>query len=374
MDTSSHSSLKENFQDIPVLNAISQLRINSWKYKPQFANGDLSTHLYPTTDEFYAAFGLGRGEFTISPEDIAGVALKGVQELNSLVTLNTTKLSAITNKLQLDGTNFVGIGTTSPQYALDVDHPTSKINSKNGYLTNGADYAEYFETKDEGLVAGEVVCIDTINSNSVSRCKNASDINVMGIVSTNPAFLGNASFDKEGNPKYKAIAMLGQIPGKVSNENGAIQIGDSLTSASIPGYIMKANAGDSTVGVALESFGDSNSKLEISNLKSILNDLMSKNLNNENSELIENLKVKIKNLEMKGTIQVMISRKNKSITVESVEAKVTERIAAMKIEDEVNRLVTGAVQALTPLNVLTLDENGSIITSTGSTGYNLSDM
>ena len=223
-----------------------------------------------------------------------------------------------------------------------MQHASSKINSKNGYLTNGADYAEYFSTKDIDLEYGEVVCIDTINSNSVSRCKNASDINVMGIVSTNPAFLGNASFDKEGNPKYKAIAMLGQIPAKVSNENGAIRIGDSLTSASTPGYIMKANAGDSTVGVALENFGLDSSAMP-------LND-------------------------KKGTIQVMISRKNKSITVESVEAKVTERIAAMKIEDEVNRLVTGAVQALTPLNVLTLDENGSIITSTGSTGYNLSDM
>jgi len=39
----------------------------------------------------------------------------------------------------------------------------------------------------------------------------------------------------------------------------------------------------------------------------------------------------------------------------------------MKIEDEVNRLVAGAVQALTPLNVLTLDEFGNIVLASDKT-------
>ena len=62
-----------------------------------------------------------------------------------------------------------------------------------------------------------------------------------------------------------------------------------------------------------------------------------------------------------GTIQVMISRRNKSLTVEAVEAKVTERVAAMKIEDEVNLLVANAVAMLKPANTLTLDVNGNVI-------------
>ncbi|PIZ62293.1 hypothetical protein COY16_04715 [Candidatus Roizmanbacteria bacterium CG_4_10_14_0_2_um_filter_39_13] len=271
--------------------------------------------------------------------DYAGLVVpivSAIQEQQLQISGNTSKLSAITNVLQGDGSNFVGIGTTTPNYALDVQHATSKVNSKNGYLTDGADYAEYFSTKDESLAAGEVVCIDTINSNSVSRCKNASDINVMGIVSTNPAFLGNSTKAKENNPKYKAIAMLGQIPAKVSTENGNIQIGDSLTAASTPGYVMKANAGDSTVGVALESF-----QLVTSGWPDV---------------------------PRKGTIQVMISRKNKSLTVETVEAKVTQHIAKMKIEDEVNRLVTESVATLNANStVLMLDAGGNVVLASDPT-------
>jgi hypothetical protein len=68
---------------------------------------------------------------------------------------------------------------------------------------------------------------------------------------------------------------------------------------------MKANAGDSTVGVALEELA-----LET------------------------------------GTINVLISRRNKSLTVEQVEEKITQNIAEMEIEDEVNLLVSNAVENL----------------------------
>ncbi|PIR80453.1 hypothetical protein COU24_03890, partial [Candidatus Kuenenbacteria bacterium CG10_big_fil_rev_8_21_14_0_10_39_14] len=48
------------------------------------------------------------------------------------------------------------------------------------------------------------------------------------------------------------IGLLGQVPAKASIENGVIRPGDSLTSAIRPGYLMRADSGDSTVGVALE--------------------------------------------------------------------------------------------------------------------------
>ncbi len=171
------------------------------------------------------------------------------------------------------------------------------------YYNTGADYAEYFYTVDRDLTAGEAVCIDIIRDNAVKRCSSQSDTNIIGIISSRPALVGNATEETENNPNYAIVAMLGQIPAKVSAENGAIRPGDSLTSASIPGYVMRANPGDSTVGVALESLASG-----------------------------------------QGTIQVMISRKNKSITVEEIEQQVTERIAAMEIEDEVELLVTQTIQ------------------------------
>nr|MBP9690717.1 hypothetical protein [Candidatus Woesebacteria bacterium] len=60
--------------------------------------------------------------------------------LTSGVLYTPSKSMVITN------TGNVGIGTTNPGWKLDV--AAGYINSVSGYKTNGADYAEYFETKD----------------------------------------------------------------------------------------------------------------------------------------------------------------------------------------------------------------------------------
>jgi len=206
------------------------------------------------------------------------------------------------------GNGNVGIGTITPGYPLDIQS-TVKMNSKTGYLTDGADYAEHFYSKDTDLKAGEVVCVDTQNDNAVKRCTNDGDNNVMGIVSTKPAVVGNNSEEARNNPKnYPVIAMLGQIPGYVetTTENAEnITIGDALTASQIPGYLRKAKAGESTVGVALQNATNN-----------------------------------------KQTIQILISRKNKSLTVDAVETQVTQRIAEMNVQDQVNALISQGQKSL----------------------------
>jgi len=213
----------------------------------------------------------------------------------------------------------VGIGDTTPDTTLKVvgslcvkSDGDDCAGSTSGtiYATNatvqGADYAEYFVTKDDDLESGEVVCLDNKKENSVKRCQNSGDNNIMGIVSANPSIIGNSSeLEKNKDKTYKVIGMLGQIPAKVSNENGKISIGDSLSAASRSGYLRKAEIGESTVGVALQNF------------------------QNE-----------------KGTIQVLISRKNKSLTVEEVEDQVAERIAEMDLVDRVDNLISEANENL----------------------------
>jgi hypothetical protein len=230
--------------------------------------------------------------------------------------------------LGLAASTSVGIGTTTPSAKLTIldteagntDNVfmiatsssgaifrvtgSGKVWADGGAGTAPADYAEYFWSEDTDLVSGEVVCVDVAHDNAVERCVWGGDGNVMGIVSTKPAIVGNAKPGYEGNEHYKIIGMLGQVAAFVSTENGPIRPGDSLTSASsTAGYAMRANAGDPTVGVALEG------------LESGI-----------------------------GTINVLISRRNKSLTVAMVESRITEHIAEMEIEDEVAILLAQAIE------------------------------
>jgi hypothetical protein len=221
--------------------------------------------------------------------------------------------------MRIDESGNVGIGDTGPSYVLTVDHNgdgvgVAYVNDSNAWTSGSADYAEYYKTTDKDLRSGEAVCIDITKENTVERCSRDGDSNVMGIVSTSPAFLGNAPANerREDNENYIVVAMLGQVPAKVSTENGNINSGDSLSASSVEGRLRKANPGESTVGVALEQLSTNKEQ---------------------------------------GTINVLISRRNKSLSVSEIEDKVTERVAQMEIEDEVDLLVAEA------LNNLDLDDS-----------------
>lgn len=205
-------------------------------------------------------------------------------------------------------TYLAGNATTTGY--LEVGTPTGSpsagdVNISGTYKTNGADYAEYFYTEDIDLEPGELVSIDIVNNGAVKRSSGLGDSNIMGIVSSNPSIIGNTGAQAEWGENSVVVGLLGQVQAKVSNENGAIRSGDSLTAGAVPGVLMKANAGDATVGVALENLD-----------------------------------------QLEGKILVLISRRNKSLTVEQVEEQITERVADMEIEDEVNLLVAGAMDNL----------------------------
>ncbi|MBI3336644.1 hypothetical protein HYZ98_03720, partial [Candidatus Peregrinibacteria bacterium] len=190
----------------------------------------------------------------------------------------------------------------------------------NAYDGTGADYAEWFYSKDaQTITNGDLVCIDVRINEAVRKCTGPADGNLIGIISTKPGFIGNSFWGAEGLPVpgYVLVGLIGQVPAKViveevSNSEGSggtllipVRPGDALTSASKPGYARRALPGESTVGVALEGL--------------------------ENGE---------------GILNVLISRRNSSVTVETVEEHVLETIKAMEIEDEVQLLVSEAVKAV----------------------------
>jgi hypothetical protein len=116
--------------------------------------------------------------------------------------------------------------------------------------SGGADLAERYTSTQE-LQPGEVVVGDRLKAQNVIRSTDTYQTNIMGVVSTQPGFVAGSY-----TPNSFPIALVGRVPVKISTENGPIHAGDYLTSASIPGYAMKATLAGRVLGTALEDFDE----------------------------------------------------------------------------------------------------------------------
>ncbi len=164
----------------------------------------------------------------------------------------------------------VGVGTSTPFAPLSVASGTVSAfngaicaddggNTKcYGTLTPGvvygdsssfvaSDLAEQYQSSDPTLVAGEIVTLDMSTSTTVKRAVYGDK--PLGIVSTQPGVLLG-----DETPNSVPLALAGRVPLVVSNEGGAIRVGDAISLSTIAGIGTKATTTGYTVGTALESF------------------------------------------------------------------------------------------------------------------------
>lgn len=71
----------------------------------------------------------------------------------------------------------------------------------------------------------------------------------MGAVSNNAAFVGNGNL--EGQSNAAVVGFSGVVTTSVNDENGAIAVGDPITTSSTAGIGMKQTESGYTVGYAL---------------------------------------------------------------------------------------------------------------------------
>jgi len=134
-----------------------------------------------------------------------------------------------------------------------------------GTSTNPGDLAERVDIAiDDNVEPGDVMIVDQNSPDTYRRSEQAYEQSIAGIISTNPTIIvGNGKTD------YTAVlAMVGRAPVKVTNENGNIQRGDLLVSASQTGYAMKydpakddKNKMVAVIGVALEPLAEPTGKI-----------------------------------------------------------------------------------------------------------------
>lgn len=120
-----------------------------------------------------------------------------------------------------------------------------------GWATGSYDFAEMFPSPD-ALVPGEIVVFGDASQQVKRSTGESYSRTIAGIVSTRPGFLAG-----ENRAGSYPIALAGRVPTLVSTENGAINIGDPLTTSTRPGYAMKATEAGPIIGYAAEAFSGS---------------------------------------------------------------------------------------------------------------------
>ncbi len=142
--------------------------------------------------------------------------------------------------------------------AMDICKDTGtnrSINAGGSINASGADYAEYFYQETPGsLQKGDLVCLSS--NGKAEKCNE--DGKLIGVVSTNPGYVGNDLYDPNNPDNTILVGLVGQISTSISTENGPIAIGDFLSmSPANPGVAVKATRAGEIIGKALESYNGS---------------------------------------------------------------------------------------------------------------------
>lgn len=243
------SQTSDKYVGVQVRTASSQagLYTSAWR---SIANSGGNLNINPGDTWVQVAINMSR-DFPIYASIIANSDSATVSEGGAYVypaiampAVNWYKISNDSDilTLQSGGSNVFRISSTGNVY----------VGNNGGYYSSGADLAERY-TSTQTLQPGEVVTNDPANNASVMKSVGQYQQNLLGVVSTDPGFVAGA-YTTDSYP----IALAGRVPVLISTENGIIHAGDYLTSASIPGYAMKATVAGPVIGKAMEDFNPSN--------------------------------------------------------------------------------------------------------------------
>jgi hypothetical protein len=162
--------------------------------------------------------------FNIAPGTRAGGLIFSTQ---------TTGFQTASEKMRIDNTGNVGIGTTSPTAKLHVVGDATFTGAVTGanIQAHYQDLAEWVPSSSK-LVSGTVVVLDPDRSNAVVASSVPYDTRVAGVVSETPGILLGVA----GEGKLK-VATTGRVKIRVRSDR-AVRIGDLLVSSAEEGLAM----------------------------------------------------------------------------------------------------------------------------------------
>lgn len=163
--------------------------------------------------------------------------------------------SAFMPVLNLNYNGSVGIGTTVPGAALEVNGNVKLSSGSGASMTyadgttqstawtgvlSGGDYAEAMNASGgkRAYEPGDVLVLTSDEKGDVQMSREPYSTMVAGIFATKPGVIGRRQ-NKVRDSDEVPMAMIGVVPTKVTAENGPIHRGDLLVTSTQPGYAMK---------------------------------------------------------------------------------------------------------------------------------------
>jgi hypothetical protein len=174
-------------------------------------------------------------------------------------------------------TGNIGIGTTSPSNTLQVigsicakstnaacaANVAGRIYASNTTVA-AADLAENY-VSGQVLEPGDVITPEgSGNNQAVVKTTAAHQTQAIGVISTDPGVTLNSDAAPDAaHPHVYPVALSGRVPVKVTAAGRPIAVGDQLTTASTPGYAMKATQAGRVIGTALEPLASGTGKIMV---------------------------------------------------------------------------------------------------------------
>src|SRR3989344_2573617 len=246
-----------NFSASPLPAGLGSLYYDTTTQKPLFWNGsswqDLSTgNTFSQDLHILGKIGVG----TNSPN--YKLDLITSDPSNPAVVINNSSDSLKASGLQIK-LGYLGNGSTSNNYIAFLDGQANikgriQSNGSGGvtYNTSGSDFAEYFIKQEGNYEEGDLISISN-SPTAIRKTDTPYDSKLIGVVSTRAGFGGG----EPGNNKV-LVALIGQVPVKISPNSPLIQQGDFITSSSDSGYAKKADKAGIVLGKALEDWNPQN--------------------------------------------------------------------------------------------------------------------
>lgn len=148
------------------------------------------------------------------------------------------------DRLVVGSDGNIGIGVSQPNAKL---HVGGRVKCQTLELVGGSDIAEPYRIAAAGEVkpqAGMVVCVDREQVGGLRVSEKAYDRAVVGIISGANGVNPGLTLTQEGTiaDGELPVANAGRVWCWVDAGAGAVEPGDLLTTSSVPGHAMKADA------------------------------------------------------------------------------------------------------------------------------------